>query len=248
LNYDRTIRQIPEGRPIDALLAAYAAKTLPPPLAALVAAHLELKPDNHAYVTALEAVHGVFLEELKPVPLAGRDRRLVNIFSSPSVEPAPAAKSSPQKSSPQKSSPQKSSPQKSSPPMARPVSAAVAMLPRALRRLAGGDVVDMPWRNRGSGIKEVVLPDDGCAAVRFVSVAPGVRVPIAREDAAAALLLAGAASDRAGYYERGDIVFADAEGGPTAEGEGDCVAFIVAEAPAKSPGRLSRVLHLVMGA
>jgi putative transcriptional regulator len=238
LNYDRTIRQIPEGRPIDALLAAYAAKTLPPPLAALVAAHLELKPDNHAYVTALEAVHGVFLEELKPVPLAGRDRRLVNIFSSPSVEPEPAAKSSPQKSSPQKSSP----------PMAPPVSDAAAMLPRALRRLAGGDFVDMPWRNRGSGIKEVVLPDDGCAAVRFVSVAPGVRLPIAREDAAAALLLAGAASDRAGYYERGDIVFADADGGPTAEGEGDCVAFIVAEAPAKSPGRLSRVLHLVMGA
>ena len=72
MNYDRTIRQIPEGRPIDALLAAYAAKTLPPPLAALVAAHLELKPDNHAYVTALEAVHGVFLEELKPVRLVLR--------------------------------------------------------------------------------------------------------------------------------------------------------------------------------
>jgi putative transcriptional regulator len=228
LNYDRTIRQIPEGRPIDALLAAYAAKTLPPPLAALVAAHLELKPDNHAYVAALEAVHGVFLEELKPVPLAGRDRRLVNIFSSPSIESEPAAKSSPH--------------------MARPVSDAAAMLPRALRRLAGCDFVDMPWRHHGSGIKEVALPDDGCAAVRFVSVAPGVRLPIAREDAAAALVLAGAASDRAGYYERGDIVFADADGGPTAEGEGDCVAFVIAEAPAKSPGRLSRVLHLVMGA
>ena len=228
MNYDRTIRQIPEGRPIDALLAAYAAKTLPPPLAALVAAHIELKPDNHAYVAALEAVHGVFLEELKPVPLAGRDRRLVNIFSSPSVEPELAAKSSPD--------------------MARPVSDAAAMLPRALRRLAGCDLVDMPWRDRGSGIKEVVLPDHGCAAVRFVSVAPGVRLPIAREDAAAALVLAGAASDHAGYYERGDIVFADADGGPTAEGEGDCVCFVVAEAPAKSPGRLSRVLHLVMGA
>src|SRR5580658_3369285 len=155
LNYDRTIRQIPEGRPIDALLAAYAAKTLPPPLAALVAAHLELKPDNHGYVAALEAVHGVFLEDLKPVPLAGRDRRLVNIFSSPGVEPEPAAP-------------------------ARPVSAAAAMLPRALRRLAGCDFVDMPWRNRGSGIREVALADDGCAAVRFVSVAPGVRLPIAR--------------------------------------------------------------------
>jgi putative transcriptional regulator len=223
LNYDRTVRQIPDGRPIDALLAAHAAKTLTPAQAALVAAHLELKPDNRGYVAALEAVHGVFLEELKPVPLAGRDRRLVNIFSSPSVEPAADAS-------------------------VHAVADANAMLPRALRRLAGCDFVDPPWRQRASGIKEVLLPDDGAGSARFVSVAPGLRLPIAREDAA--LVLAGAASDGAGYYERGDIVFAGdhADGGPTVEGAVDCICFVVTEAPAKSPGRLSRVLHLVMGA
>ena len=247
MNYDRTVRQIPEGRPIDALLAAYAAKTLAPPQAALVAAHLELKADNRGYVAALEAVHGVFLEELKPVPLAGRDRRLVNIFSSPSVEPEPAAKSSPQRSRPKVFAP-KVFAQKSSPPMARPVSAAVAMLPRALRRLAGCDFVDPPWRQRASGIKEVLLPDDSAGCARLVSAAPGVRLPIARDDAA--LVLAGAASDGAGYYERGDIVFAGeaADGGPTVEGPADCVCFVVTEAPVKLPGRLRRVLHLVMGA
>jgi putative transcriptional regulator len=221
LNYDRTVRQIPEGRPIDALLAAYAAKTLTLPQAALVAAHLELKPDNRGYVAALEAVHGVFLEELKPVPLAGRDRRLVNIFSSPSIDKAPDAAAQP---------------------------AADAMLPRALRRLAGYDFADPPWRQRTSGIKEVLLPDNGTGSARFVSVAPGVRLPIARDDAA--LVLDGAASDGACYYERGDIVFGGepADGGPTVEGSVDCVCFVVTEAPVKLPGRLSRVLHLVMGA
>src|SRR5258707_8323957 len=116
VNYNRTISEPSEGRPIDALLAAHAAKTLPSPLAALAAAHLELKPDNRAYVAALEAVHGVLLEELKPVPLAGRDRRLVNIFASPSLgsEPAPAL----------------------------PASDRTAVLPRALRRLAGCDSGD----------------------------------------------------------------------------------------------------------
>src|ERR1700736_6165512 len=89
LNFNRTISQLPEGRPIDALLAAYAAKTLAPSLAALAVAHLELKPDHRAYVAALEAVHGVFLEELKPVPLAGRDRRLVNIFAAPNADSGP---------------------------------------------------------------------------------------------------------------------------------------------------------------
>jgi putative transcriptional regulator len=227
LNYDRTVRQIPEGRPIDALLAAYAAKTLAVPQAALVAAHLDLKPDNRAYVAALEAVHGVFLEELKPVPLAGRDRRLVNIFASPSLAAGPAA-------------------------AARPAGEDAAVLPRALRRLAACEFADLAWRKGGAGIRQVLLPGDGAAAARFVSVAPGVRLPIVGEgeEGTAALVLAGAASGLSGYYERGDIVFPGpgAEGAPTVEGEVDCVCFMVTEAPAKSaPGRLSRVLHLVMG-
>jgi len=226
LNYDRTVRQIPEGRPLDALLAAYAAKTLAPPQAALVAAHLQLKPDNRAYVAALEAVQGVFLEELKPVPLAGRDRRLVNIFASPSIEAAPAA------------------------PVG-PAGGAEAVLPRALRRLAGCDLADLPWRKGLSGIREFALPDSDAGAARFISVAPGMRLPMVGEgdEAGAALVLAGAASGPSGYYERGDIVFP----GPgteavTAEGAVDCVCFMVTEAPATAaPGRLSRVLHLVMG-
>src|SRR5258707_2167445 len=126
VNYNRTISEPSEGRPIDALLAAHAAKTLPSPLAALAAAHLELKPDNRAYVAALEAVHGVLLEQLRPVPLAGRDRRLVNIFAMPESEPAPAT--------------------------ARPAGDAEAVLPRALRRIARGDFADLAWRNRGGGV------------------------------------------------------------------------------------------------
>src|SRR5712691_661835 len=94
LNVTGTNNVAVEERPLDALLAAYAAKTLSAPLAALVAANLELKLDNRAYVAALEAAHGVFLEELEPVPLVGRDRRLVNIFASQDPDeddPAPAS-------------------------------------------------------------------------------------------------------------------------------------------------------------
>jgi len=224
LNYDPTVRQIPEGRPIDALIAAYAARTLALPQAALVAAHLELKPDNRAYVAALEAVHGVFLEELKPVPLAGRDRRLVNIFASTSSEPARIVS-------------------------VRGSSDRAAVLPRALRRLAGCDYADLPWRTDAAGLNEVVLPDDSCGPARFVRVPPGQRVPIAREGTVAALVLAGSANDPGTDYARGDIIFAtsDPDAAPIAEGDVDCVCFVVAEAPAKSPGPLSRVLHLVMG-
>ena len=224
MNYDRTVRQIPEGRPIDALVAAYAARTLAPAQAALVAAHLELKPDNRAYVAALEAVHGVFLEELKPVPLAGRDRRLVNIFASSAPEPERIT-----------------SVRRSSDP--------AAVLPRELRRLAGCDYADLPWRGHGAGLKEVVLTGNSCGPARFVRVPPGQRLPLADEGAMVALLLAGSASDLGNDYGRGDIIFAtsDPDAAPTAEGDVDCVCFIAAEAPVKSPGPLSRVLHLVMG-
>ena len=222
LNYNRTIGELPEGRPIDALLGAYAAKTLAAPLAALAAAHLELKPDNRAYVAALEAVHGVLLEELKPVPLAGRDRRLVNIFATPASDAAPIT--------------------------AQP-SGDATVLPGALRHLAGCDMADLPWRNRGSTLKEVLLPEAGVPA-RFIAVRPGARLPVACEAGSiTALVLTGTAGDGTTHYGRGDVIFSGpgVPNAPIAAGEQDCICFVVAETPAKPAGPLSRVLHLVTG-
>ena len=222
MNYNRTIGELPEGRPIDALLGAYAAKTLAAPLAALTASHLELKPDNRAYVAALEAMHGVLLEELKPVPLAGRDRRLVNIFAAPAPNPAPTT--------------------------AGPAGEG-AVLPRELRRLAGCDLAELSWRNRGSGLKEFVLAGAGAPA-RFVCARPGVRLPVTCEAGSiTALVLAGAAEGGTTRYERGDIIFTgpDMPNAPTVAGEQDCICFVVAEGPAKPVGPLGRMLHLVTG-
>jgi putative transcriptional regulator len=223
VNYNRTISEPAEGRPIDALLAGFAARTLPPPLAALAAAHLELKPDNRAYVAALEAVHGVLLEQLRPVPLAGRDRRLVNIFATAEPDTAP--------------------------PPTRAPSDAEAVLPRALRRIAGCDFTELPWRNRRAGLKEVALPE-AAAQARFVQVRPGARLPIACEGGSVtAVVLAGVASAGVARYERGDVIFTGPEmpDAPTVAGEQECVCFVVAEAPAKPAGPLSRMLHLVTG-
>ncbi len=223
MNYNRTIGEHSEGRPVDALLAGYAGKTLASPLAALVAAHLELKPDNRAYVAALEAVHGILLEELKPVPLAGRARRLVNIFAAPDLDPAPSAP--------------------------RPSGDSTAILPRALQRIAGCDYADLPWRNRGSGVREVQL-HDAADGFRFIRVRPGVRLPIACEaGSVTAIVLSGAASNASGRYERGDIIFTgpDMPEAPTAADGQDCACFVVAEGPAKPIGPLGRMLHLVTG-
>ncbi len=221
MNFSGTISLSTEDRPIDALLAAFAAKSLSAPLAALVAAHLELKPDNRAYVAALEAAYGVFLEELKPVPLAGRDRRLVNIFAAPAADAAPA--------------------------VTRLADDSEAVLPRALRRLAGCDDAGLPWRSRSAGIQEAVTQPDAGAA-RFLRLRPGKRLPARNGGApAVVLVIAGALADRDRYHEPGDVVFAGRDAALTAEREVDCICFVATEETATPRGRLGRMLLRVMG-
>jgi predicted ChrR family anti-sigma factor len=225
LNYDGTIRLAAEDRPIDALLADYAAQTLGGPLAALVVAHLQIKPDNRCYVAALEAAHGVFLEEIKPVPLAGRDRRLVNIFASTAPEPPTVA------------------------PVRRATDAG-AVLPPALRHLAGCDYAELSWRSRAPGLKESMLTQDASWTAGFVSAQPGGRLPLlCGERLAVALVLSGEASDRRGTYQRGDIAFAgrNAEDAPVVDGDADCACFIVTEGRAAKPaGSFSRIFQRMM--
>jgi putative transcriptional regulator len=222
LNYDPTPRPSADDHPVDALIAGYAAKTLSAPLTALVAAHLELKPDNRAYVAALEAVHGVFLEDLRPVPLSGRDRRLVNIFASPEPRPEPRMP-------------------------VRQASDGQAVLPDALQRLAGCGYSGLRWRNRAVGVKEALLRG---AEGRFVTVRPGKRLPLrSATGLSPALVLAGRAVRGSRDFERGDIIIAaeDAEDEPIVTGDADCLCFVVAEGAAKQPGPLRRVLNRIGG-
>jgi anti-sigma factor ChrR (cupin superfamily) len=91
VNVQERIELGQKDRPVDELLAAYAAGSLSAPLMALMAAHLELKPARRAYVSALEAAYGILLEDIEPVPLTNRDRRLVEIFASDSEQGQPKA-------------------------------------------------------------------------------------------------------------------------------------------------------------
>lgn len=56
--------------PSEERLLSYAAGTLSPPEAVVVAAHLALRPANDAWVRRLQSVGGQFLEETAPSPLS----------------------------------------------------------------------------------------------------------------------------------------------------------------------------------
>lgn len=60
----------PTRNPAEERLLAYAAGTLSPPEAVVVAAHLALRPANNAWVRRLQALGGEFLEQAQPSALS----------------------------------------------------------------------------------------------------------------------------------------------------------------------------------
>lgn len=76
---------------MDALLAAYAAGTLPRSLHALMGAHLELNDGSRTYVRSLEASLSRGVELTSAGPIQNRSARLASIFECAAAEPRKAA-------------------------------------------------------------------------------------------------------------------------------------------------------------
>src|SRR3982074_1115860 len=122
-----------------------------------------------------------------------------------------------------------------------------AVLPRALRRLAGCDDAGLPWRSRSRGL-EAAVPQPDANAARFMRLRPGKRLPAQGGGApAVVLVIAGALADRDRYHEPGDIVFAGPGVALIAEGDVACICLVATEDGAKPRGRLGRMLRRVMG-
>lgn len=83
----------PNRNPSEERLLAYAAGSLSPPEAVVVAAHLALRPANDAWVRRLQAVGGEFLEEAAPVALSdhalARAMALIETDAGEARPPAP---------------------------------------------------------------------------------------------------------------------------------------------------------------
>ena len=81
----------PRRQPSEDRLLAYAAGTLSPPEAVVVATHLALRPETRDWTELGQALGGVFLDDLEPLALDERaaDAVLARLDApSPSVEPA----------------------------------------------------------------------------------------------------------------------------------------------------------------
>lgn len=207
-------------RPIDELMAAYAAGTLPVPLQCLVASHLALKPDNRGYVAALEGLCGVALEDIPAGPVRDREAKLAAIFS----EESPL------------------------PPVASPVRCAI--MPPPLATLLGCGVNDIQWRRRLPGIKEYEIRGRGDCEAKLYRINPGRVMPSHTHDGSeVTLVLRGGFSDPTGHYRRGDIAIADAEldHHPRADDDEECICFAVIDAPLRLTGPVGRIVQRIFG-
>lgn len=206
---------------IDSLLARYVAGTLPSPARVLVEAHLELKPKSLIKVRNLEAMAGLELMDIDPVPLTNRNGMLAAVLHS-SVPEAVA-----------------------SVPGDRD-----RVFPKALYDFVGFDAADVPWRTRMPGFKEYELGDiEGCH-VNLFWIKPGRTVPAhTHEGSELSLVLDGAFSDSRGHYGRGDISVADdsVDHRPVADKGQPCIGLAVMDAPLKLTGSFRQLIGDIIG-
>lgn len=205
---------------MDALLARYVAGSLPKPVAVLVASHIELSPENRAFVEALEAGAGHWLETGETAPLSSRKAMLKSIFASSGSKPAPE------------------------PANSRDI------MPRVLRDFVGHSVDTIPWKTKLPGFREYEMGDiDGCH-VSMMWIRSGRKIPAhTHEGMELTLVLDGAFSDTNGRFGRGDISIADdtVDHRPFAEKGGPCIAFAVTDAPLRMTGPLHQRIADIIG-
>jgi putative transcriptional regulator len=218
---------VAEDRPIDALLAAYAARTLPEPLEVLVESHLEMKAENRGYIAALDAAFGVFLADIDPVPLTGRDRRLVNIFASrdDAAQPRPSPKSF-------------------------AAGDAGPKLPAPLRRFVGCELAQLSWRKVGSGIEQAIVADGDFGEASFLRCRPGKRLRVhGHTGLEAMLVLKGAFKDGQVRYETGDLAVTDESRvhQPVVDLSGELICYMVSKDKVQAQGPIARMLDRMFG-
>lgn len=190
-NFHSTSRAVPVDRPLEMLLAAFAAGSLDPALAALIGAHLELRGENRDFVANLEMAGGILLDDSEPVPLSERDRRLDAIFSD---RPCAGRRFLTQ----------------------HPLAAeGDTLLPAPLLSYAGRDFDALEWTEVTPGLQQCVVASQNGVEASFVRCRAGKRLP-GRGDRNAdqhglevTLVLQGGFGDARGHYLRGAIAIAD---------------------------------------
>jgi putative transcriptional regulator len=250
VNVQERIELGQKDRPVDELLAAFAAGSLSAPLMALMAAHLELKPARRAYVAVLEAAYGILLEDIEPVPLTNRDRRLVEIFASDSGEQGQQTVPVARTLNGHRSNGQAYNGQAYNGQIRGAQPGSESVLPSSLRCAVGDDLEGLAWHSVASGVKQSIIATGSFGEEILMRFRAGKRMPAhGHHGLEVSLVLKGGFSDGYGQYRRGDVCVADEtiEHQPIADPDEDCVMYVVRAAPMKVVGTIDRMMQVLLG-
>ncbi len=221
----KTIKHHPDS----ATLMAYAAATLPEPLAAVVSAHLAMCPHCRAEVADMELIGSALLTELPSDVFddAHACERAVELVAADDGGTATLERA------------------------AAPARAGNG-LPAPIASVYGLSLEDIPWRRLGPGIwhHRLSLRDADSGDLRLLKVAPGRALPDhGHGGSELTLVIEGSYSDVTGCYQAGDIQDVDetVEHQPIVGKERDCICLIASESPARFKSRISRLLQPLTG-
>lgn len=222
---------IAELAPVEMLLMQYAAGSLSPYEALIVAAHLSLKPEAKKKVSAYERVGGELMRNETPASLSRDclDKVLGRIGS---CGESPAVGGRAQREMPTD-----------------------APLPEPVRQLLSGACMEDArcWTKLSPGVMKIELrvcsSEPARRKLRLVRMAPLQQTPLhAHAGREITLVLEGGFTDVSGHYTKGDIIvindprFAHS---PRADETG-CLALSLTEAPLRFRHPLAGLLNLLM--
>ncbi len=125
-------------------------------------------------------------------------------------------------------------------------------VPEPLRAVVGARLDEIKWRRLAPGVwvHTVALSEHSKASLRFIRVAPGLRLPDhGHSGSELTLVLQGRFDDAFGSYGVGDVLEMDegSEHSPVAAPGGDCICLIASEGPARYSGFLARFVQRLTG-
>lgn len=205
----------PRRQPSEERLLAYAAGTLSPPEAVVVATHLALRPETRAWTELGQAIGGALLEDLEPLALNnGASEAVLGRLDAPAlpaIEPTPTKGADPS-------------------------------LPAPLRHFPLGP---WRWLGPGVHVRDVLGPRDGDCRVILLRIAPGQCSPRHTHGGVElTCVISGAYATEDGVFSPGDFEEADSSvtHQPRVVSAEPCLCVAALDGQIVLPGRLGRLL------